>query len=67
MINAPENSAGNKCIQEAKLNGKEYTNNFLSHADLMKGAVLDLKMGVTSNMKRETNENDSPYSFSREK
>lgn len=67
VINAPENSVTNKYIEDMKMNGKEYTKNFLNHIDLMKGAVLDFKMGAVPNEKRGINEEDFPYSFSKEK
>ncbi|MCL4484081.1 MAG: glycoside hydrolase family 92 protein, partial [Bacteroidetes bacterium] len=67
VINAPENSAENRYIQEAKFNGKTYTKNWLSHSELMKGATLTLKMGPKPNMERGTKEEDFPYSFSKEK
>ena len=66
VINAPENSAENKYIQSASFNGKEYSKNWLSHSELMKGAVIDFKMGATPNKQRGTDEKDSPYSFSNE-
>lgn len=66
VINAPENSANNLYIQDLKMNGKEYTKNYLNHADLMKGAVIDIKMGPTPNKNRGINKEDYPYSFSNE-
>lgn len=67
VINAPDNSAKNKYIEDLKMNGKEYTKNFLNHADLMKGAVIDIKMGPEPNKNRGINKDDFPYSFSNEK
>lgn len=66
VINAPENSAKNLYIQDLKMNGKEYTKNYLNHAELMKGAVIDIKMGPTPNKNRGINKEDFPYSFSNE-
>lgn len=66
VINAPENSADNKYIQSAKFNGKDYTKNYLSYPELMKGATIDFKMGSQPNMTRGVNDSDFPYSFSNE-
>ncbi len=67
IIEAPENSAGNRYIQEMKVNGKIYTKNWLSHSELMKGATIVCKMGAVPNKERGTKEEDLPYSFSNEK
>ena len=67
ILNAPENSAENRYIQEMKVDGKSYTKNFLSHSELMKGTIINFKMGATPNIKRGTNLEDLPYSFSNEK
>ncbi len=66
VISAPENSADNKYIQTAKFNGKDYTKNWFSHEDLMKGAKIDFTMGPKPNEKRGINDSDFPYSFSNE-
>ncbi|MGE5427745.1 MAG: glycoside hydrolase domain-containing protein, partial [Methylococcaceae bacterium] len=66
VINAPENNAENRYIQSVAFNQKEYTKNFLKHSELMKGATIDFKMGAKPNMKRGIEEEDVPYSFSRE-
>jgi predicted alpha-1,2-mannosidase len=67
VILAPENSADNRYIQEMKFNDKNYTKNWISHSDLMKGATLSFKMGAKPNSKRGTEEEDLPYSYSSEK
>ena len=67
ILNAPENSAENRYIQEMNVDGKSYTKNFLSHSELMKGTIINFKMGATPNIKRGTNLEDLPYSFSNEK
>lgn len=64
-INAPANSATNKYIQEVKENGLVTTKNWLSHQKLIKGAVIDIKMGAEPNKKRGINEVDAPFSFSK--
>ncbi len=67
IINAPRNSAENKYIQSFKLNGKSENKNWISHSDLLKGAVLDFDMADTPNKKRGIRKADFPYSFSTDK
>jgi len=64
IINAPENSLTNKYIQKMSLNGKNYSKNWLSHKELMKGAVIDIEMSDSPNKSRGTNKEDFPYSLS---
>ncbi|MCK3682872.1 GH92 family glycosyl hydrolase [Maribellus sp. YY47] len=66
-IEAGNNSKGNRYISEMKLNGKNYTKNYLTHEDLMKGAVINFKMSSTPNKNRGVEKKDFPYSFSNEK
>lgn len=65
-INAPQNGDQNRYIRGMKINRKAYTKNWLSHSDLMKGAVLDFDMSSTPNNKRGINKEDFPYSLSNE-
>ena len=64
VINAPENSDKNIYIESLKLNGKEYTKNFLEHFEMLKGGVIDIEMDDEPNMKRGIQNEDFPYSFS---
>lgn len=64
VINAPENNDKNIYIESMSFNGKEYTKNYLEHFELLKGGVLDIKMGDKPNMDRGVNPEDFPYSFS---
>lgn len=64
VINAPENSDKNRYIEHMELNGKEYTRNWLSHRELMQGAVIDIKMDDEPNKERGTQASDFPYSLS---
>ena len=66
VINAPENSDKNIYIDQMSVNGANYTKNYLSHKELMKGSVIDIKMSATPNKQRGTAEADMPYSFSKE-
>lgn len=65
-INAPKNSIDNKYIQALKYNGKTYGKNWLSHSELVKGAVLDFEMSAVPNKQRGTTASSSPYSISDE-
>src|SRR5690606_3249405 len=65
-ITADNNSNENRYITEMKLNGKNYTKNYLTHEDLMKGAKINFKMNATPNKKRGVTKSDLPYSFSNE-
>ena len=64
VINAPENSDKNIYIESMSFNGVNYTKNYLDHNELLKGGVLDFKMGDKPNLNRGVNPEDFPYSFS---
>lgn len=64
VINAAANNADNKYVQELKYNGKAYGKNWLSHSELIKGAVLDFDMSAKPNLQRGTKASDFPYSLS---
>lgn len=66
-IEAPENSESNIYIRNMKLNGENYTKNYLKHEILMNGAVISIDMDNEPNTSRGTAEEDAPYSFSKEK
>ena len=65
-INAPENSADNIYIDNLKLNKKNYTRNYITHSDIMRGGKMDVTMSAKPNHKRGTETADRPYSFSNE-
>ena len=65
-INAPDNNADNRYIESMEVNGKDYTKNWLSHKELMKGMTIDYKMGPEPNKDRGTKKEDFPYSLSNE-
>jgi predicted alpha-1,2-mannosidase len=67
QINAPGNSKSTRYIEEFRLNGKNYTRNYLRHQDLMDGARINLRMSDKPNTTRGTKSSDFPYSFSNEK
>jgi predicted alpha-1,2-mannosidase len=64
VITAANNSKDNRYISDMTVNGKQYTRNYLTHEDLLKGATIDFKMAAAPNKSRGTDESDLPYSFS---
>ena len=67
VINAPDNNSNNKYVKMLDYNGKSYGYNWLSHKDLMQGAVLNFKMSPVPNRQRGIKEADFPYSLANEK
>jgi putative alpha-1,2-mannosidase len=67
IINAPNNSAGNKYVSTLTYNGKLYDLNYLDHKALMQGAVLNFNMLATPNKQRGIKDSAFPYSLSNEK
>lgn len=66
-IKAPGNNHYTRYIDNIKMNGKDYSKNYLKHSDLMKGATIDLKMSELPNKNRGVKKSDAPYSFTNEK
>jgi len=66
IINAPSNSNENRYIETTKFNNKEYTKNYLTHADIVNGGIIEFKMSNLPNKKKGTNASDFPYSLSNE-
>jgi predicted alpha-1,2-mannosidase len=66
-INAPKNSAENRYVTTLTVDGKPYTNTWLSHKALQKGEVINFNMSATPNKARGTKTTDVPYSLSNEK
>ena len=65
-INAPNNHSSRRYISTMKLNGEDYTKNYLTHQDLMKGAKIDIEMSEVPNKERGIEKSDYPYSFTNE-
>lgn len=65
-INAPKNDTANRYIKSAKFNHMPYSRNWLSHTEMMKGAVIDLEMSSSPHKQRGTQQEDFPYSFSKD-
>jgi len=61
-VKAINNSAANKYIQRATLNGKAWTKPWFTHADLLAGGTLELTMGDRPNRQWGSRESDSPPS-----
>lgn len=66
-IKAPQNSCTNLYIKGMKVNGAEYSKNYVTHSLLQNGGVVDCVMSDTPNMERGIGMEDAPYSFSGEK
>jgi predicted alpha-1,2-mannosidase len=67
VIDAPQNSAGNKYIQSVTKNGTAYGKNWLDHFELMKGGRILINMSAKPNQQWGIADADAPYSFSRDK
>ena len=66
VIEAPENSAENRYMDNVRLNGKEYSRNYITHSDITAGGKMTVSMSAEPNTQRGTTDEDRPYSFSRE-
>ena len=64
VLKAPDNSAGNFYISGVKLNGKSWSKNYFTHADLVSGAKIVYSMSAEPVTTRGTASEDRPYSFS---
>jgi predicted alpha-1,2-mannosidase len=49
-VSTVANSAANKYVQSAKLNGAPYTKNYLTHEQITAGGTLELTMGPAASM-----------------
>jgi predicted alpha-1,2-mannosidase len=67
VISAPGNGAATPYVQQALLNGRPYSKNFLLHSAILKGGEFRLTMGATPNKTKGVDPADYPYSFSRDK
>jgi predicted alpha-1,2-mannosidase len=62
IIDAPSNSNENVYIKSARLNGKTYDKNFITHTDLVNGGTLKLEMTNTAETHRGTRPSSYPFS-----
>ena len=67
VLNAANNSDRNLYINSMTFNGKPYDFNWISHTDLMKGAIINFNMSSQPNKQRGTKAVDFPYSLSNDK
>jgi len=67
VINAANNSDSNRYVQSVLLNGKPYTNNWISHSVIQKGGSFNALMTNKPNTTKGTEPIQFPYSFSNKK
>lgn len=65
VIEAKGNSKDNVYIQNATLNGKRHTRNYIHYSDIVNGDVLELQMGNQPEKTRGTAKEDRPFSLSK--
>ncbi|MFD2866662.1 GH92 family glycosyl hydrolase [Mucilaginibacter antarcticus] len=65
VIEAAANDKDHIYIQSASLNGANYTKNFITHADLLKGGTLKLDMSNKPNTQRGIGADDKPFSLTK--
>lgn len=65
-ISAEDNSQENKYIFAMKVNGNDYSRNYITHEQLLGGIKINFKMSDKPNKSRGIKESDFPYSFSNE-
>jgi len=63
-INAKNNSAKNIFIKDFNFNQLQYNKNWLDHADLREGGVIDFEMSNTPNFNWGSDKSSVPYSMS---
>jgi predicted alpha-1,2-mannosidase len=66
IVSAPKNSDANRYIKGVTFNGQPYTNNWLDHNAIMKGATINFDMDAVPNKTRGISDKDVPYSLSQE-
>lgn len=65
-IRAPKVSDKNRYVQSVKVNGQAYNKLYITHEQLVKGCVIEFKMGAKPNLKRGSSKADKPYSLTDE-
>ncbi|MBF0650338.1 glycoside hydrolase family 92 protein, partial [Dysgonomonas sp. GY75] len=66
VIDAANNNKANRYVQSMTVDGQVHTKNYLSHDQLLKGTTINYRMAPAPNQSRGVNDNDLPYSFSKE-
>ena len=64
-IVAKDNSKENVYVKNLKVNGKNYTQNYLDISSIKKGMKLEFQMDDKPNKARGIGDTDAPYSFSK--
>ncbi len=67
ILNAANNSETNTYIKSMLFNGKIYSNTWLDHGALIKGAVIDFTMIAKPDKQRGVTAASVPFSLSYEK
>ena len=67
VIDAKDNNVENVYISRMRVNGKEYSHNYITHDALTKGCEIKLQMDRSPNLSRGTATEDAPYSHSNQK
>lgn len=65
VINAPNNNATSPYVQSLVWNGKNYSNNWISHTELLKGANININMSAVPNKQKGTTAAAYPFSMSK--
>ncbi len=66
IINAYDNNRENRYVKSMKINGSDYTRNYIKHETLTNGVVINFYMSPFPNKSRGIMKEDFPYSFSDE-
>ncbi|MDR3217695.1 MAG: GH92 family glycosyl hydrolase [Dysgonamonadaceae bacterium] len=66
VINALNNHKNNRYVSSITVNGRAYGKNYITHNQLIKGAVINCRMGPVANKQKGIASKDFPYSFSNE-
>ncbi len=64
IVEAANNNADTRYVKSLKLNKKNYTKNWISHFDIMKGMRLEFTMSAEPEKNRGVQDSDFPYSLS---
>lgn len=65
-IKAPNVSDKNRYVKSVRLNGKPYSKMYITHDDLLGGAVLEFDMSSKPNKKRGLKKEEKPFSMTAE-
>ena len=63
VIDSPNNTSETRYIKSLKVNGKDYSKNYLKYDDFLQGATFEFEMSVEPYLQRGVLQSDFPYSF----